>query len=209
MGGRKMADNYSSIREPKVSRRRFLEAAGAGAAATAIAGSVSFAASKAYAQGRWDREVDIVVVGSGGAAGAAMATAHGLRNSVVVLEKAPIWGGTTSKSGGASWVPNNSGVRAAGMTGAQDDARRYMARCAYPQQYNATDARFGLSDHEYSLLVSIYDNGPTAFDYLDKIGAQKTKWKGTQENTDYYAELPEDKVPNGRTVGPVKPDGTF
>jgi succinate dehydrogenase/fumarate reductase flavoprotein subunit len=192
----------------KVSRRAFIAAAGAGTAAAALTGVVPFTGSRAFAQGRWDQEADIVVVGSGGAAGAAMATAHHLGNKVIVLEKSPIWGGTTAKSGGASWVCNNVWMRAAGVEDPRDDALRYMARCSYPTLYNPNDARLGLGELEYSLIATYYDKGAEAFELLDQIGAQKMFWRGVQGNTDYYAELPEDKVPNGRTVAPKKPDGT-
>lgn len=54
-----------------------------------------------------DRECDVLVVGSGagGLATAITAAKHGLK--VVVVEKAPVFGGTTAFSGGVLWIPGN------------------------------------------------------------------------------------------------------
>src|SRR4029077_2277216 len=62
------------------------------------------------------QEYDVVVVGSG-AAGmvAALAAAHqGL--STVVVEKAPHYGGSTARSGGGVWIPNNEVLKRDGVT---------------------------------------------------------------------------------------------
>ena len=55
----------------------------------------------------WDDVADILVVGSGAAGGAAAATAATMGASVLVLEAAGLVGGTTAKSGGVMWIPNN------------------------------------------------------------------------------------------------------
>ena len=56
-------------------------------------------------------EVDILVVGSGaGGLSAAVSAAHrGLK--ALVVEKEPVFGGTSARSGGWSWIPMNGPAR--------------------------------------------------------------------------------------------------
>src|SRR4051794_7067358 len=71
-------------------------------------------------------EFDLVVVGSG-AAGmtAALAAAHnGL--STLVVEKAPAYGGSTARSGGGVWVPNNDVILRAGVPDTPEKATAYL-----------------------------------------------------------------------------------
>ncbi|HEU5454065.1 MAG TPA: FAD-dependent oxidoreductase, partial [Nocardioides sp.] len=59
-------------------------------------------------------EVDVVVVGAGGA-GMTAALAAGLRGlETVVVEKSPWFGGSTARSGGGVWIPGNYALEAAG-----------------------------------------------------------------------------------------------
>src|SRR6266851_1083877 len=79
---------------------------------------------------RWDEEVDLVVVGSGGGAmtGAIVARVHGA--SVVVLEKTEFVGGTTSISGGGFWIPLNRHMPEVGVEDNREDALAYLRASA-------------------------------------------------------------------------------
>ena len=72
-------------------------------------------------------EFDVIVVGSGGGAlaGAYSAAAAGLRT--VVLEKTGLFGGTSSYSGGAMWLPGTTVQERAGLGDSTDAARTYLA----------------------------------------------------------------------------------
>jgi 3-oxosteroid 1-dehydrogenase len=196
--------------QSRISRRDFLRAIGGGAAAAAFGAGSSFAVAQATADTRWDDEVDVVVVGTGGAAGAAAATAHHNGASVLVLEKSAAYGGTTGKSGGASWVPNHSQLAEHGVADLKEDALRYMIRVAYPAHYRADHPTFGVSQSLFDLTSAFYDHGPRAFDALAEMGAHRWQirlsWDG-QLTPDYYAHLPENRAPRGRTVGPITEDG--
>lgn len=70
---------------------------------------------------------DVLVIGSGAAGLAAAVTAahHGL--SVVVAEKAPVFGGTSAWSGGWLWVPRNPLAVRGGIVEDAEGPRRYLA----------------------------------------------------------------------------------
>jgi 3-oxosteroid 1-dehydrogenase len=72
------------------------------------------------------QEFDVVVVGSGGAGMvAALAAAHqGL--STVVVEKAAHYGGSTARSGGGVWIPNNEVLKRDGVKDTREAARAYL-----------------------------------------------------------------------------------
>ena len=72
----------------------------------------------------YDETFDFIVVGSGGGS---MCCALVLRDggkSVAVLEKTPLIGGTTARSGGVMWLPNN----------------RFMARDGVPDSFEAAES---------------------------------------------------------------------
>lgn len=72
-------------------------------------------------------EVDLVVLGSGasGLSAALTATLEGL--TVAVLEVAPVFGGTTARSSGTVWIPDNQLMRAAGFAPDAETAEAYLA----------------------------------------------------------------------------------
>jgi NADPH-dependent 2,4-dienoyl-CoA reductase/sulfur reductase-like enzyme len=70
----------------RISRRGFLQVGGAGALAAGVTGTILLQDSHAQANGKWDREVDIVVVGGGAAGSAAALFAHDAKAEVVIIE---------------------------------------------------------------------------------------------------------------------------
>ena len=70
---------------------------------------------------------DVIVIGAGagGMTAAAVAAAEHLR--VLLLEKAPVVGGTTALSGGMVWIPNNPKMAAVGRSDSRAAAETYLA----------------------------------------------------------------------------------
>ncbi|WP_127104621.1 FAD-dependent oxidoreductase [Pararhodobacter zhoushanensis] len=72
------------------------------------------------------QEVDVLVIGSGaGGLSTAVAAAH-RRLDVLVVEKEPVFGGTTARSGGWMWIPGNGPELRAGIEDNAEKARIYL-----------------------------------------------------------------------------------
>ena len=153
----------------------------------------------------WDSAADVVVAGSGGSGLVAAVMAADSGSRVVVLEKGSQTGGTTRKSGGGVWVPNNHHMQALGLPDSRDGAVRYMARTAHPDRYDAASATLGLSANDYDVLCALYDEGGRAFETLDDIGA--LSMLSLPDYPNYYCTIAEDVHKFGRTLGPRYRDG--
>ena len=194
-----MASSPENRPESRVSRRNFMKAAGLGAASTAI-GAASITSAQAQ---EWDEEFDVIVAGSGGAAFAGAIGALHNGATVLVLEKAAFIGGTTAKSGGGSWVPNNKWMAAHGQTDNKDDYLRYVARVSFPELYNDKSPTLGMTEHHWAQLNTFWDNANRVFERLDADGALPAttflSWDG-KPAPDYHGHLAENAQILGRQV---------
>jgi len=204
-----MTDSDKGISR-RITRREVLLGAGA---MTISMGAITLASRSAEAAFNWNREADILVVGSGAAASTAAVTANQNGDTVVLIEKAPVSGGTTIKSAGVLWIPNNFTLKAKGIDDNKQDCLRYMARFSYPQRYRPSAPNLGVSEAEYQLIEAFYDNAANAIDRLRENGDIKVaEWRMfalDRPATDYLAHVPENKVPAGRALGPIQADGTM
>ncbi len=184
----------------------------AGAGALSV-GAITLRSSRADSEVKWDHETDILVIGSGVGAATAAITAHENGDKVIVLEKAPITGGTSAKSAGVLWVPDNFTLKAKGIQDKKEDCLKYMARFSFPETYNSSDPQLGLSASEFELLEVFYDNASRCVDSLRGQGALNVaEWRMfflDRPATDYLDHVSENKVPAGRALGPLKEDGTM
>ncbi len=137
-------------------------------------------------QQTWDREADVVVLGSGGAAmTAAIAAKDFGANDVVILEKTGMVGGTTAMSGGMLWVPNNPHQIAAGIEDDDEDIVAYLDALSP-----------GALDPD--VLMAFMEGGPEMLRYL----AEKTPVRLHVFNDfpDYQPYLPGAKPEGGRSL---------
>jgi 3-oxosteroid 1-dehydrogenase len=134
---------------------------------------------------------DVVVVGAGAAGMTAALTAAKLGLSVVVIEKAAVFGGSLARSGAGVWIPNNSVILAAGVPDTPALAAEYMA------------AVVG-SDVPADRQAAYLSNGPKMLDFVMANSPLKFQWM--QGYSDYYCLLP-GAMPNGRSVEPSMIDG--
>ena len=125
-------------------------------------------------------EFDVVVLGAGagGMTTAAVAAAEGLR--VLLLEKAPVVGGTTAISGGMVWIPNNLKMAAVGRSDSRADAEAYLANTV-PGPANDP------------LRTAFLDHGNAAIAYLE--ANTSVRFNPVATYPDYYPDLP------GATLG--------
>lgn len=191
-----------------ISRREFLRLAGVAAGASVLPGVRE---TSAAAKVPFDNEVDVLIVGSGAAGAVAAVMAHEAGVKVALLEKALLFGGTTSKSGGVYWIPNNRFLRERGVAEPRETTIAKMARYSYPNLFRADHPKLGLSDNQYDLIAVLFDNGPVVVDELERLGALTSMPadKPFGAMPDYFEESVDDVVPVDRRLWPKKADGSF
>jgi len=77
-----------------------------------------------------DKEVDVLVVGSGAGGLLAALVAADNHADVLVIEKEDLWGGTSATSGAGIWIPASDQARAEGFEDTVDDAFKYVRALA-------------------------------------------------------------------------------
>ncbi|MEV6302312.1 3-oxosteroid 1-dehydrogenase [Actinoplanes sp. NPDC051861] len=131
-------------------------------------------------------EFDAVIVGAGAAGMTAALTAARNGLSAVVIEKAPVYGGSTARSGAGIWIPNNEVLLAAGVPDTFSKADTYLAAVVGPEVSTA---------RRHAFLV----NGPKAISFLLRWTPLRFSWM--EGYPDYYPELA-GGMPNGRSIEP-------
>lgn len=140
-------------------------------------------------------EVDVVVVGAGGA-GMTAALAAGRRGlDTILVEKSAYFGGSTARSGGGVWIPGNYALKEAG----QDDPGDIERAKTY------LDAIVG--DVVPKVRRDTYlERGPEVMDFIKENAPVRFRW--VPEYADYLPEQPGGR-PRGRSVEPVPLDARF
>lgn len=140
---------------------------------------------------KWDREVDVLVVGSGAGGMATAITAADKGLDVLLLEKTDAFGGSTAVSGGVVWVPENSGMIAAGQPDEPGAAFRYLRQI--------------LGNQMREDMISAYiETAPKMVDYF--MAETEVKLIPRMYAPDYQSEL-DGASPGGRALDPLTYDG--
>ncbi len=109
-------------------------------------------------------EYDVVIVGSGAAGLSAALRAGHLGAKVLVIEKAPIIGGTTAMSGGCIWVPNHHHQARLGVQDSVDDAMNYIRAVSPAGWHNAEEPLWqAFVDEAPQMLRFVEDQTPITF----------------------------------------------
>ena len=124
----------------------------------------------------FDREVDVLVVGSGGGGMTAALKARADGLDVLVVEKSPQFGGSTALSGGGIWVPGAPSQRRAGYSPPPDDVFEYLKEITGGL---VGDARLRQYVHSAPEMMEFLEKTSPWFEFVWKPGY-----------ADYYPELP-------------------
>jgi len=130
----------------------------------------------------WEEEVDVVVLGTGGAGLTAALTAVVGGATVAVYEKAPTVGGTTAVSGGIVWIPAHHRSPDGELT--VEDAMRYLEA----QSLGAMDAE---------LVETFVRTGPEMLDFVE--AHSELEFEVAAGFPDYKPELPGGRPSGGRS----------
>jgi 3-oxosteroid 1-dehydrogenase len=140
---------------------------------------------------RWDEAYDLVVLGAGagGMTAALVAALEGMRT--LLIERSAQVGGTTARSSGSVWIPDNAQQRQRGVTGDAEAALTYL------------DALVdGRADR--SLREAFVAAGPGMLEYLEARTDVRFQIYG--HHPDYRQELP-GAADGGRPLEPLPFDG--
>ncbi len=168
----------------RVKRRQLLQSAAlAPAALTAWSAQPAFAGTPP--------RFDVVVVGSGAAGMTAALSAAQQGLSVVVIDKARTFGGSTARSGAGIWVRNNEVLQAAGVTDTPEQARAYLDATVGPEV--PPDRKAAYLKQGPAMISFLLRHTPLKFRYMAGY-------------SEYHPEAP-GGLPQGASIEPDLFDG--
>ncbi len=136
-------------------------------------------------------EVDLVVLGSGAGGLSAALTAALCGLTALVLEHAPVIGGTSARSSGTVWIPDNPYLREQGISDDREKAERYLSALVGNRGAPA-------------MWRAFLDGGPAMLaDFAAKAGLQ---FRPLMASADYRQDQP-GAAPGGRALEPRAFDG--
>lgn len=125
----------------------------------------------------FEETFDWVVVGSGAGSMASALVMRTAGKSVLILEKSAFIGGTTAKSGGVIWVPNNRFLKADGEQDSVEAGITYLDAACADLPGSGHEKRLAYVNQAYRMIDFLVDQGVE----LER---------GSKFWPDYYDELP-------------------
>jgi 3-oxosteroid 1-dehydrogenase len=136
----------------------------------------------------FDEIYDFVIVGSGGGSMCAGLLMRTIGKKVLILEKTKLIGGTTSRSGGVMWIPNNPFMTRDGVEDSLEKATTYLDAVLGPTA--------GVPGSTPERRRAYLHEAPRMIQFLLASGIKLTR---VSEWPDYYDDLPGGSAA-GRTV---------
>ncbi len=136
----------------------------------------------------FDETYDYVVVGSGGGSMCSALVMRQAGKSVLVIEKTPHIGGTSARSGGVMWIPNNRFMKRDGVEDSFEKSMTYLEA--------VSGGRNDTPGSTYERRRTYVEQGTRMVDFLVDQGIKLNRiayWP------DYYDEMPGGSQ-QGRTV---------
>lgn len=127
--------------------------------------------------GDWDREVDVLVAGSGAAGMTAAIAAADSGMHTIMVESTPKWGGTTALSGGGLWMPANPLMRTSGLEDSVEKALTYLAEVI------GDAGPASSAERRLAFLQAV----PEVYRFLARLGV---RWAAAKDYPDYYPDKP-------------------
>ena len=127
-------------------------------------------------QMNWDREVDVLVVGTGnGGLTAAVCNWEMGTKDVLIIEKQDKVGGTSATSGGGIWIPNTHYAKEVGAEDSPEDAKAYLMNTLFGEDVPEE-------------MIDIYlEKAPEMLKYLHD--RTDVRYESLAEYPDYYTNM--------------------
>lgn len=133
----------------------------------------------------FDETFDFVVIGSGGGSMCSALVARNAGKSALILEKTPLIGGTTARSGGVMWIPNNRFMKRDGVEDSIEKATTYLDSIVSDNDDTPGASR----ERRHTYLIE----GPKMVDFLIDQGIKL-------DRISYWPDYYDDK-PGGSELG--------
>ena len=129
----------------------------------------------------WDREVDVLVVGTGnGGLTAAVCNWEMGTKNVLIIEKQDKVGGTSASSGGGIWIPNSHYAKEVGAKDSVEDAKTYLMNTLFGEDVPEEMIDIYL-EKAPEMLKFLHDRTDVRYESLAEYPDYYTNMEGARE----------------------------